>query len=160
MKNAKEEHFIHIKGKIYQEELNSEYLWAFELGIFYFFYSYNSHVWSLVVSRVPGWFVKNFLDLTFSLTAVSIYSFIFSIPEILSSISCILLLVLVSSVLVHLPSFSMFRIHKFLFSFLLHFPFSCLKHFYFLLLFACGIMDFVKNLFISFLTAPIVYIRL
>jgi hypothetical protein len=82
MKNAKEEHFIHIKGKIYQEELNSEYLRAFELGIFYFFYSYNSHVWSLVVSRVPGWFVKNFLDLTFSLTAVSIYSFIFSTHEI------------------------------------------------------------------------------
>ena len=82
MKNAKEEHFIHIKGKIYQEELNSEYLRAFELGIFYFFYSYNSHVWSLVVSRFPGWFVKNFLDLTISLTAVSIYSFIFSTHEI------------------------------------------------------------------------------
>ena len=82
LKKAKEGHFIHMKGKIYQEELNSEYLWAFELGIFYFFYSYNSYVWSLVVSRFPGWFVRNFLDLTFSLTAVSIYSFIFSTPEI------------------------------------------------------------------------------
>ena len=56
MKNAKEEHFIHIKGKIYQEELNSEYLWAFELGIFYFFYSYNSYVWSLIVFQV-SWMV-------------------------------------------------------------------------------------------------------
>ena len=56
LKKAKEGHFIHMKGKIYQEELNSEYLWAFELGIFYFFYSYNSYVWSLIVFQV-SWMV-------------------------------------------------------------------------------------------------------
>lgn len=54
--------------------------------------------------------VRNFLDLTFSLTDVSISSITFSTPEILASISCILLVMFLPIVPVHTPRFSISRI--------------------------------------------------
>ena len=64
-----------------------------------------------IVSQISWMFcVKNLLDLMFSLTNESISSIVSSAPEILSSISCILLVILVSVVPVHLPRFSISRI--------------------------------------------------
>jgi hypothetical protein len=54
--------------------------------------------------------IRNFLDLTFSLTYVSISSIISSVPRILSFIFCILLAILVSAVPAYLPRFPISRI--------------------------------------------------
>jgi hypothetical protein len=51
-------------------------------------------------------YLRNFLDLIFSLTGVLIYSIVSSTPEILFSISHILLVMLASVVPVLCPKFS------------------------------------------------------
>jgi hypothetical protein len=68
--------------------------------------------------------VRIYLDLTFSLTIISVSSIISSRPESLSSISCILL-----AVLPYL-GFPPPRLHKLVFSLLLLFLFSCVELFY------------------------------
>jgi hypothetical protein len=55
--------------------------------------------------------VRNFLGLAFSLPDISIYSILFSMPEIVSSISCILLVILGTVFSVILHTFLCFRIH-------------------------------------------------
>ena len=51
---------------------------------------------------MPG----QFLDLTFSLMDVSVSSIVLSMLKIISSVTCILLVKLVSVVLVQIPNFS------------------------------------------------------
>ena len=95
----------------------------------------------LIFRSVPNWLfrVRNFLDLTFSLTDASISLIISSMPEILPSICCILLIMLVSVVLVIFPKFPSPGFPQFVFSLL--FLFSGLKWCYFfficLIVFSC-----------------------
>ena len=93
-----------------------------------------------IVSQTSWMFyVKNFSDLTFSLTHVFIYSIVMSMTGILSSISCVMLVIFASVGSVHLsrslsPGFPqfVFFIPFFIFIFLLlPFPSSPLKQFYF-----------------------------
>jgi hypothetical protein len=60
-----------------------------------------------IVPQIPWMFcVMNFLDFPFSLTDILIYSTVSYTPEILSFISCILLVMLMSVVPVNFPSFA------------------------------------------------------
>ena len=71
-----------------------------------------------------------FLDLMFSFTDVSLSFIVSSMPEILSSIFCILLVMLASIVPILFLSFYISRV---LFSLLLLFPFLSLAQFYIVL---------------------------
>jgi hypothetical protein len=54
--------------------------WIFNLGIFSFFYSYSLGFDVFIVSQISWMFyVRNFLDLVFSLTYVLIFFFYFII---------------------------------------------------------------------------------
>ena len=93
--------------------------WAVDLEFFFFFYFY--YLWfSLFIVPQISWMlcVLHFLDLTFSLTHVSISNILYLMTMISSSISCILLVELVS---------------VFLFPYL-HVPFWEFPHFVFSLL--------------------------
>jgi hypothetical protein len=99
-----------------------------------------------------------FLDLNFSLTDISISSIIFSIPESLSSISCILLAML-AVVPIFFPRFSISRIPC-LCSFCLYFHFQVLNSFTYLFhIFNCMAYISLRGLFISSLKASIIFIK-
>ena len=95
--------------------------------------------------------VKTFLELKFSLTNVSVAYIISSMPKILSSISCILSVMLVSLVPVLFPRLSTFRIPSVCVSLLTLFSFSSFEQFYFLHLFLCIPWIGFFNEFIHFL---------
>jgi hypothetical protein len=61
---------------------------------------------------------RNFLDLTFSLTDVSISFTVSFMPEILYTVSCVLSVILLSVVPVLFPKFSISRIPSIFFYFL------------------------------------------
>ena len=129
-------------------------------------------------------YVRNFLDLTFSLVDISIYSTVSSMPEILSSISYILLVMLASVVSVLFTRFFISRISSvcvffiasittFRFYTVLFNSFTCLIVFSFISLrdlfvsslktSACLIVFYcisLRYLFISSLKAFIIFIRL
>jgi hypothetical protein len=73
--------------------------WRFELEIFTFFYTYYLKLGLLIVSWISWMFwVRPFLYFAFYLAIMSMFSMVSSAPEILSSIFCILLLMLASMV--------------------------------------------------------------
>ena len=64
-----------------------------------------------IVSQLSWMFsVRNFVHFAFSLTDVSIFSMVSSTPEILTSISCILFMMLISVVPVIFPKLSSTRV--------------------------------------------------
>ena len=77
-----------------------------------------------------GVLCQEFLDLTFSLTNILMSSIISFVLEVLSSISCILLLMLTSVVPILFPRVSFSRVSCVCVFFLFLFPFSGLEQFY------------------------------
>ena len=95
-----------------------------------------------MVSQISWMFwVTNFFYFVFSLADILIFSIVLSTPEILSSIPCILLVMLMSVLPVFLPRFSISRIASVcVFLYCFHFTFHVLDliiSFTFLILFSC-----------------------
>jgi hypothetical protein len=106
--------------------------------------------------------IRNYLDLIFSLTDVSISFITSSMPETLSSISCILLVMLATVVPLNLPRFSISRILPDCVFFIASISISGLEQFYAfplpgLIVFSCTSL---RDLFISSLKVSIIFIRL
>ena len=74
-------------------------------------------------------YFKNF-DLAFSFMNVSVSSIISTSPEVLSSISCILLVIILFEVAVLFPMLSLSKVTSVCASLLLLFPFLGLEQFY------------------------------
>jgi hypothetical protein len=107
-----------------------------------------------VVKRY-GHRVWSFLCFEFSLTIVSVFSPVSSTPDILSSFSCILLLVLTSVIPYRFPTFSTSRFASIVFSLLFQLPILCLGllysfpptvYLYFPYLFQCVIDILLRGL--------------
>jgi hypothetical protein len=106
-----------------------------------------------IVSQFSWMFcIRNFLEI-FSLTDVSVSSIVSSMPEILFSVSCVLLIMLASVIPVILPRF----IHPSLyFLYCFNFHFQILNTFiYFLHLFDC-----ISLCFFPTIKSSIIFIRL
>jgi hypothetical protein len=84
-------------GKSFFYDFAENVFWPFELGIFNLFYSYYSLVWSFHCIPISWKFwVRNLLHFLFSLTDVSVYSMVTSMPGRLSTMFSIMLVMLAS----------------------------------------------------------------